>query len=195
MPIPRDFYNRDTRTVARELLGAILIRQMNGFHLRGRIVETEAYRPGDLASHARRGNTPRCAPMFEAPGFAYVYLTYGMHWMLNAVCEPEEQPAAVLIRAIEPLVGEDVMSQNRPGRPRKQWTSGPAKLTQAMAITSAQNRADLTNNASDVWIEMGEAVADGAVGNGPRIGMGTVPEPWFSMPWRWWVKDNPFVSR
>jgi DNA-3-methyladenine glycosylase len=195
MPIPRDFYNRDAREVARELLGAILVRQLDGVALRGRIVETEAYRPGELASHARRGKTPRCAPMFEAPGFAYVYLTYGMHWLINAVCEPQDQPAAVLIRAVEPLAGEDVMSHNRPARPRKQWTSGPAKLTQAMAITGEQNRADLTSEASEVWVEVGEPIAEEAVSTGPRIGMGTVPEPWFSMPWRWWVRDNPFVSR
>ena len=133
--------------------------------------------------------------MFEAPGFAYVYLTYGMHWMINAVCEPEDDPAAVLIRAVEPLTGEDAMAHNRPDRPRKQWTSGPAKLTQAMAITSEQNRADLTSKASSVYIEAGDAIPEDAVRVGPRIGMGTVPEPWFSMPWRWWVADNPFVSR
>jgi DNA-3-methyladenine glycosylase len=195
MALPQEFYNRDARSVARELLGAILVRRLDAVRISGRIVEVEAYRPGDLASHARRGKTPRCAPMFEAPGLAYVYLTYGMHWLINAVCEPEEQPAAVLIRAIEPITGEQVMAGNRPGRPRKQWTSGPAKLTQAMAITDVQNRANLMSVESSVWIEAGEPVPDDAVSIGPRIGMGTVPEPWYSMPWRWWISDNPFVSR
>ena len=195
MSLPIEFYNRDTREVARELLGMHLMRRGPDGLLSGRIVEAEAYRTGDLASHARRGKTPRCAPMFEAPGRAYVYLTYGIHWMLCAVTEPEHEPAAVLIRAVEPLAGEGVMARNRPGRPGKELTSGPAKLTQAMGISDAQNRANLMSADSEVWIEAGEAVPDEAVSVGPRIGMGTVPEPWYSIPWRWWVTDNPFVSR
>jgi DNA-3-methyladenine glycosylase len=198
MHIPtRDFYTQDARTVARALLGAILVRRVDGVRLAGRIVETEAYRTtDDLASHGRAGKTPRNLPMWETPGHAYVYLTYGVHWLLNAVCEPAEHPAAVLIRALEPLDGLDVIGLNRPGRPVKEWTSGPGRLTKAFAINGDDNRADLTTPDSGLWIEMGDPVSDEDVHTGPRIGLGkNVPDPWLSMPWRWWIKDNPHVSR
>ncbi|MCD4686142.1 MAG: DNA-3-methyladenine glycosylase [Anaerolineae bacterium] len=192
-----DFYAQDARTVARALIGAILVRRVDGVRLAGRIVETEAYRTtGDLASHARMGKTPRNLPMWEAPGRTFVYLTYGVHWLLNAVCEPAETPAAVLIRAIEPLDGLDVIGINRAGRPFKQWTSGPGRLTKALAINRDNNRADLTTPASDLWIELGAPVPDADVQTGPRIGLGKhVPDPWLSIPWRWWIKGHPHVSR
>jgi DNA-3-methyladenine glycosylase len=197
MILDRDFYHREATTVARALLGAILVRQVDGGTIKGRIVEAEAYRRrDDAASHGFVGKTPRNLPMWETPGHAYVYFTYGMYWLLNVVCEPVEHPAAVLIRALEPVAGLDLIAANRAGRPFKTWTSGPGRLTMALQINGEQNRADLTTTSSHLWIEAGDPVPDDAVRTGPRIGLGQrVAEPWLSMAWRWWVADNPHVSR
>lgn len=191
------FFAQNAPVVARALLGATLVRCLDGQRISGKIVETEAYSTqADAASHSHRGQTPRNAPMWEAPGFAYVYLTYGIHWLLNVVCEPVACPAAVLIRAIEPLEGEAIIAANRTGRPRKEWTSGPGRLTRALGITGDQNRIDLTTTTGNLWIEVSAPIADAAVRTGPRIGLGnSVPEPWLSRPWRWWIADNPHVSR
>jgi len=179
--LPHEFYARPTLTVARALLGMRLVRLLEGVRLAGLIIETEAYvGQADLGCHARSGQTRRNAVMFGPPGFAYVYFTYGMHWMLNAVTEPAGFPAAVLIRAIRPVQGLDIISARRQGRD----TLGPAKLTQALGIDRALNGADLCSPASGLWIEAGTPVADGLILTGPRIGLDTVPEPWKSMPWR-----------
>ncbi|MBI5928511.1 MAG: DNA-3-methyladenine glycosylase [Chloroflexi bacterium] len=193
----RDFYTRNACVVARELLGARLVRRIDGQQVAGLIVETEAYTGvNDLASHGRLKRTPRNLPMYEKPGHAYVYLTYGMHWLLNVACEPEGHPAAVLLRAIEPIEGLDVMASRRPNRPAKEWTSGPARLTLAIGVDGKQNRVDMTGQEAGLWIEAGSPVEDAKVSTGPRIGLGKrVPEPWFSMAWRWWISDNPYVSR
>src|SRR6188474_2421494 len=141
--LPRDFYDRPTLKVARELIGARLVRILDGTKLAGLITETEAYiSQKDLACHARAGLTPRTKVMFGEPGHAYVYFTYGNHWMLNVVTEKEGFPAAVLIRAIQPIEGADIMSTRRAGRD----TFGPGKLTQALGITKAENGADLTKS-------------------------------------------------
>ncbi len=198
MPVfDRAFYAQDATIVARALLGAILVRRLDGQRVSGIIVETEAYRlQDDAASHGHAGRTARNAPMWDAPGHAYLYFTYGMHWMLNAVCEPPDRPAAVLIRAIDPREGLDLIAANRPGRRPREWTSGPARLTSALGITGAQNRADLVDSSGEVWIEVGTPVPDNQVRTGPRIGLGkNVPEPWLSVAWRWWIGDNPCVSR
>ncbi len=130
-PLPVSFYNRPTLTVARELLGARLVRVQDGQRLVGEIIETEAYiGETDLGCHAKAGKTARTAVMYGRAGIAYVYFTYGMHWMLNAVAEAEGFPAAVLIRAIYPLEGVEIIHQRRSGRD----TKGPAKLTQALGI-------------------------------------------------------------
>lgn len=193
----RDFYARNACVVARELLGARLVRKLDGQRVSGIIVETEAYTGvDDLASHGRLKRTPRNLPMYEHPGHAYVYLTYGMHWLLNAACEPEGHPAAVLLRAIEPSEGLALMAERRPNRPAKEWTSGPARLTLAIGVDGQQNRVDLTNEQAGLWIEQGTLIDDKRISTGPRIGLGKrVPEPWFSMAWRWWISDNPYVSR
>ena len=183
---PRSFYDRPTLTVARELIGARLVRILEGVKLVGLIVETEAYiSEKDLACHAKAGLTPRTAPMFGEPGHAYVYLTYGNHWMLNAVTEREGFPAAVLIRAIQPIEGIDIMMKKRLGRD----TFGPGKLTQAMGIGREENTADLTGTASGLWIEAGVNVPNSLVTKGPRVGLNSTPEPWLSKPWRFKVKD------
>lgn len=194
--LKRDFYNRNACEVARELLGTQLVRMINGQRISGMIVETEAYREGDAASHAHNGRTPRNTPMWETPGLSYVYLTYGMHWLLNAVVESENSPAAVLIRAVEPLEGLDIIAENRHGRPPREWTNGPARMTAALSINAEQNQIDLTAKTDGLWIEASDTIPDENICIGARIGLGkNVSEPWLSMPWRWWIKDNPHVSR
>ncbi len=184
--LPRDFYSRPTLTVARELIGTRLVRILDGVKLVGLIVETEAYiSEKDLACHAKAGLTPRTAPMFGEPGHAYVYFTYGNHWMLNAVTERSGFPAAVLIRAIQPIEGAEIMLERRQGRD----TFGPGKLTQALGITKSENQVDLTGTASGLWIEAGVSVPNSRVTKGPRVGLNNTPEPWLSKPWRFKVKD------
>jgi DNA-3-methyladenine glycosylase len=191
-PLPREFYNRPTLTVARELIGARLVRVLDGVRLVGLITETEAYiGETDLACHAKAGRTPRTAVMYGPPGHAYVYFTYGNHWMLNAVTEREGFPAAVLIRAIQPIEGVEVMSARRMGRD----TFGPGKLTQALGITKSENGVDLTVAGQGLWVEAGVSVPDENVTIGPRVGLNTVPEPWFSKPWRFLVKGWKIGSR
>ena len=183
--LPRSFYNRSTLIVARELIGARLVRILGGVKLVGLITETEAYiGEKDLACHAKAGRTPRTAVMFGKPGHAYVYFTYGNHWMLNAVTEREGFPAAVLIRAIQPIEGVEGMLERRNGRD----TFGPGKLCQAMGITKSENGADLTNSTSGLWVEAGVKVPNSLVTKGPRVGLNNTPEPWLSKPWRFLVK-------
>ena len=183
--LPRDFYNRSTLKVARELIGARLVRILDGQKLVGFITETEAYiSQKDLACHAKAGITPRTKVMFGEPGHAYVYFTYGNHWMLNVVTEREGFPAAVLIRAIQPIEGVDVMMERRQGRD----TFGPGKLCQAMGITKSENGVDLTGTASGLWIEAGVKVPNKIVTKSPRVGLNNTPEPWLSKPWRFLVK-------
>src|SRR5512142_651054 len=133
MRLDRSFYARPTRDLAKALLGCRLVRSMSGQRIAGCIVETEAYiGETDLACHARAGRTLRTEVMYGQPGRAYVYFTYGMHWMLNVVSEAEHFPAAVLIRALEPEEGQDVMHQHRPVPYPIELCRGPAKLTQAL---------------------------------------------------------------
>jgi DNA-3-methyladenine glycosylase len=196
MRLTRSFYARPTRQLAQALLGCRLVRRWNGQRLSGLIVEAEAYiSETDLACHARVGRTARNAVMYGPPGLAYVYFTYGMHWMLNVVSEAEDFPAAVLIRALEPQERIDVMLQHRPVPRPIELCRGPAKLTQALRIDQALNGVDLCNRRGDLWIESGVPVTARSVMRGPRVGLFTTPEPWKSKPWRYWVKDNPFVSR
>lgn len=196
-PLPPSFYARPTLTVARELLGARLVRVLpDGTRLSGRIVETEAYTGlDDEGSHGKRRVTKRNVPMYGPPGRAYVYFTYGNYWMLNAVTEDEGHPAAALIRAIEPLEGLEQMAARRPGRAPHEWTSGPARLVLALGIDGTFNTVDLTTTAAGLWIEPDATIPADAVRAGPRIGLNSVPEPWKSIHWRFWVAGNPYVSR
>jgi DNA-3-methyladenine glycosylase len=185
MILPKVFYYRPTLTVARELIGARLVRILDGQRLVGLITETEAYiSQKDLACHAKAGITPRTKVMFGEPGHAYVYFTYGNHWMLNVVTEREGFPAAVLIRAIQPIKRVDVMLERRNGRD----TFGPGKLCQAMGITKSENGVDLTKKNGGLWIEAGHKVPNSLVTKGPRVGLNNTPEPWLSKPWRFLVK-------
>jgi DNA-3-methyladenine glycosylase len=191
------FYQQCATDVAPNLLGAVLVRDFEGQRVSGMIVETEAYTgQADAASHAYRGRTKRNQPMWEAPGHAYVYLNYGVHWMLNVVCEPVGQPAAVLIRAIEPVEGLDIIRHNRVGRRRQQWASGPGRLTLALQIDQHHNQLDLTKKTSGLWIEQGHTIPSDQIKQGPRIGLGKrVSTEWINKPWRWWIDGNPHVSR
>lgn len=195
-PIPRPFYGRPTLAVARDLLGTVLVRRLpGGSDLRGRIVETEAYiGQEDSASHAHRGRTARTAVMFGLPGIAYIYFTYGMHHMLNVVTEGEGYPAAVLIRALEPLEGIDVMQALRGDRRLRDLTNGPARLCQALAIDRSLNGHDLTSG-PPLWIEPGQAVPDADVARTPRIGIGYANAPDREAPWRFLIQGSEWVSR
>ena len=189
MPISPDFYSRPTLTVARELLGARLVRMLDGERLSGIIVETEAYiGETDLGCHAKAGKTPRTQVMYGPPGRAYVYFTYGMHWMLNAVTEAEGFPAAVLIRAVEAEEGLWVVESRRGKAKKSDWSNGPGKLTLAFGIDSHQNNIDLTTIESGLWIEPGIVFPDTSVTQTPRVGLYSVPEPWKSIPWRFVAK-------
>lgn len=185
--LPIDFYDRPVTEVAQDLLGKRLVRFLNGQLITGLITETEAYDGmQDLACHARVGKTQRNAVMFGKAGHAYVYFTYGMHWCLNVVTREEGYPAAVLIRAIEPLDGLSTIAMNRPNVAPKNWTNGPAKLTRALAINREQNGIDLTTYLGDLWIEEGSIIEDSRIKSSPRIGISNTPEPWLSKPWRYY---------
>ncbi len=197
MRLQREFFERDTLTVARDLLGTVLVRELNGTRLSGRVVEVEAYTGwDDLASHGYRGPTPRNEVMFGTAGFSYVYLIYGMYWLLNVVAKPRtaDYPAAILIRALEPLEGLDMMAERRVGQPVHGWTSGPGKLTIALDIGPELGNLDLTAPGSPLYFVPGDPLPGDAVAVGPRIGL-NVAEPWQSQPWRFWEADNPHVSR
>ena len=187
--LARRFFAQPTLQVARGLLGQRLVRVAGGVRLAGRIVETEAYiHQTDLACHARFGRTPRSQVMFGPPGHAYVYFTYGMHWMLNIVTEAEDFPAAVLIRAIVPEEGLPVMQARRgPQVAARHLVDGPGKLAQALGIDKALNGQDLCAPEAELFIERAPGVPAARVLTGPRIGLNHTPEPWKSIPWRFWV--------
>ena len=189
--LPAPFYARETEVVARELLGCILeCRGPRGI-TRGRIVETEAYLgEHDPACHAAAGRTTRTDPLYGPPGTAYVYFIYGTHWLFNAVTQPEGVPAAVLIRALEPLDGLPLMrSRRRAARRDVDLTSGPGKLCAALGIDARHNRLPLRR--PPIVIRRGDLVADDAVVVTPRIGIREAVD-W---PLRWCVADHPCVSR
>lgn len=184
MILDSSFYLQDVVDVARGLLGMRLVRQLDGARVSGIIVETEAYRgEQDLASHARHGRTARNAMMYAAPGLAYIYFTYGMHWCLNAVTGPQGSPSAVLVRAILPQEGLEQIAARRGGVKRALWTNGPAKLTRALDIDGQLNGCDLTRADGELWIEAAESILAGKMIASPRVGIENVPEPWKSQPW------------
>lgn len=175
--------------VAPRLLGCELEREINGQKVRVRIVETEAYHQTDAASHSYKGRTPRTDVMFGPPGHLYVYFTYGMHYCMNVVCGLEGEGAAVLIRAAEPLAGETVLQQNRAGKAGLELTNGPAKLCQALAIDKTWNGHDLRQAPFRLVIKP-PVVSDGIVQT-TRIGISQARD----VPWRFYIRENPYVSR
>ncbi|UCH58936.1 MAG: DNA-3-methyladenine glycosylase [Anaerolineales bacterium] len=181
----RDFYAQNTLQVAKELLGQRLVHMDNGQRLAGIISEVEVYRgEEDQACHARAGFTNRTKVMYGPPGHAYVYFTYGMHWMLNFVTETEGYPAAVLIRAIQPVEGLKTIAARRVQVAPQRWTDGPAKICQALGIDARHNGIDLCASQSEIFVEMEQQVSQTMITTGPRVGLNNVPEPWKSIPWR-----------
>ena len=199
--LPPDFYARPVLEVARELIGCVVEHRPAGGGeplTSGVIVETEAYHDSEPACHAFVGLTPRTRTLFGPPGRAYVYRSYGIHALLNAVCEPEGVGAAVLIRALEPLAGLEAMRARRSpgglsaGTPMREeeLCSGPGKLTQALGIELFENGVDLARG--PVRIRPREAAwCEPRIIAGPRIGITKAVE----LPWRFCVADNRNVSR
>ncbi len=195
MALSSDFFARPTLTVARDLLGQRLVRQVDGQRLSGIIVETEAYiGPGDTACHASKGRTPRTEVMFGPPGRAYVYLIYGMYHMLNLVTEAEGFPAAVLIRALEPVEGVAHMQSRRQSARPDNLTNGPGKLCRALAIDLGLNNWPVTSGES-LWLELGAPIAPAGIAAGPRIGINYARPEDRAAPWRFWIQGSRAVSR
>ncbi len=193
--LKRDFFARDTLAVARDLLGQRLVRLLDGRRLSGRIVEVEAYvGEQDQASHARPGRTRRNAPMYGPPGHAYVYFIYGMHHCFNVVTEREGFPAAVLVRALEPLEGIDEMRAQRGGRPDLPLSSGPARLCQALDLDRRFDGVDLCAPNARLFLEKDINVPDETIATGPRIGV-RGDQVAVTAPWRFYVRGNRHVSR
>jgi DNA-3-methyladenine glycosylase len=190
VPLPRRFYLRPPRAVARGLLGCILVSRIGGRLTAGRIVETEAYLgPEDAASHAafRPGSH---ALFYGDGGFAYVYLNYGMHHCLNAITERAGRPGCVLLRALEPVAGLRAMARRR-GVPAQspRLATGPGNLTRALGITARENGADLTRGR--LTIEPPDTARDLRIARGPRVGITRAAD----LPLRFWIARSRFVSR
>jgi DNA-3-methyladenine glycosylase len=180
-----EFFDRSVHTVARDLIGCTLTHGGCG----GTIVETESYERDDPACHAYAGLTERTATLFGPPGRAYVYLSYGIHSLLNFVCEAEGDAAAVLIRAIEPSQGLDQMRERRGDRPDTDLCSGPGKLSEALAVGLDADGADLTTEPFELLAPVPGAAIE--VLTGPRIGITKAVE----RPWRFCLAGSPYVSR
>lgn len=177
--------------MAPALLGRTLVRRSeDGTRLAGRIVETEAYEPMDPASHSYHGMTRRNATMFGPPGHLYVYFAYGNHWMLNVVTGPNEVGSAVLLRAAEPLEGITEMAARRSRQQLGDLCSGPGKLAQALGVDRRSDGADLVGG-DEVWIESGTPAPAPEVVASARVGISVGVE----RPWRFLVRDDPFLSR
>lgn len=190
--LPRGFYVRDTVEVAEDLLGKILVRTKGRSRMIGRIVEVEAYKGQgeDPASHAFRGLTRRNAPMFAEAGHAYVYFTYGNHYCLNATTERVGTAGAVLIRALQPLKGLEMMRKLRPVDSDLNLASGPGKLTKSLGIDTRLNEVDLTKP-GPLFIKDTE-MRGFLVGRSGRVGIGELGADRL---WRFYVEGNPYVSR
>jgi DNA-3-methyladenine glycosylase len=193
--LPREFYTQPVLTVARQCIGKILVHRTREGEAAGRIVEAEAYRgPLDLAAHSRRGRrSKRTNAMFGPPGHAYVYLLYGISWAMNLVVASEGKPHAVLIRALEPVRGIELMvrRRNQPATSRE-LTNGPGKLTSALAITGADYGRDLCGD--ELFLEESDAeILRGKIGRSPRINVDYAGE-WAALPWRFYERGNRYVS-
>jgi len=182
--LQRAFFERSVHEVARDLVGCRLFFGGVG----GTIVETESYERDDPACHAYAGLTDRTEVLFGPPGRAYVYLSYGIHSLLNAVAEPEGEAAAVLIRALEPTAGLEAMRKRRGDRPAGELCSGPGKLTEALGVGLAHNGADLSR---DPFLLLPPEGSAPEIVTGPRIGITKAVE----RPWRFCAAGSSFVSR
>ena len=197
MLLPQSFYNRPTLQVAQDLLGCFLIRKLpspvigEGLGVRYKIVETEAYNgPNDLASHASKGRTPRNEVMFGKPGTIYVYFTYGMHYMLNIVTEKENYPAAVLIRAIEPIAHNSQLATRNSIK-----TNGPAKLTKHLKINKSFNCLPIYTKKHGLWVENCDTeIKPSQIKKTTRVGVDYAKE-YKNKKWRFYIKNNKFISK
>ncbi len=191
-PLPRAFYARGPRSLARALLGRLLVHDdPSAGRIAGRIVEVEAYGGADdPASHAYRGRTARNRVMFGPPGHAYVYFTYGMHHCFNVVCGPPGRAAAVLVRALLPVAGHSVMARRRGTTDPLRLARGPGALARALGLDRSHDGADLS--VGPVWVADLPEVREGRrVACGPRVGIRLAAE----RPWRYWLAEEPCVSR
>lgn len=192
--LSREFYQKPTLHVAKKLLGKKLVRHTDKHQLSATIVETEAYiGDEDTACHASKGKTPRTEIMFGEAGHAYIYFVYGMHYMLNIVTEDVDFPAAVLIRAVEPVSNVQQMIANRNGQ-QKHITNGPARLCQALQIDKSLNGNDVTER-HDLWISEGKKIIEQDIVCKPRIGIDYADAKDRGALWRFYIRDNPWVSR
>ena len=190
--LPRDFYLRDALTVARDLLGKILVHQTPQGILKGKIVEVEAYMgKQDAAAHSCKVRSPRTEVQYGVGGFAYIYLIYGMYYCMNIVSNREEIPEVVLLRALEPLEGLEQMQQRRNVRRQQDLCNGPGKLCSAMDIQKAHYGIDLCGH--EIYLEEGEPVTEGEIGVSKRINIDYAGEA-KDYEWRFFLKDNPYVS-
>jgi DNA-3-methyladenine glycosylase len=193
--LPRSFYDRDPRKVARDLLGKLLVREELGRRRAGRIVEVEAYLENDPAAHAYTGRTERNSVLWGPPGIAYVYFIYGNHYLFNVSCLPDGKAGGVLFRALEPVEGLEAMARGRGlrlenVRDLRLLTRGPGRMAEAFGITRERdNGKDLTAGASDLWIGT-DGVRVGRIAVTKRIGITKAAE----RPWRYVVAGNRFVS-
>lgn len=188
MNLTREFYLQPTLNVAKSLLGKVLVHRSAKGIVSGRIVETEAYLHDDPACHASRGMTARNAMMFDEPGHAYVYFTYGMYYCFNAVTAPEGVGEGVLVRAVEPLEGIEIMEMNRGTEVLRNLASGPGKLCMAFGLDRSHNGLDLTG--SELVI-MDDGWSPKEIVSAMRIGIRLAADE----PWRFYVAGNPHISR
>ena len=189
--LSRSFFDRPTLDVAPALLGKIIVHKIDGHVLAGRIVETEAYLgAGDRAAHSARGLTPSTKVIFGPPGRAYVYLCYGMHECLNLVAEPDGRAGCVLVRALEPLLGIQEIQRRRPRSKRlSDLASGPGKLTLALGVTRSRNGVDVTRG--PLTVRASRAPEPLEVVTTTRVGISASRD----LPYRFYIKDNEFVSK
>lgn len=185
--LPQAFFNKNAPNLAKELLGCKLVHESPEGLTAGLIVETEAYSQEDAASHSYNGETERTRAMFGPPGHAYIYFTYGMHYCFNVVSGKKGQGQGVLIRALQPLEGLELMKSRRHRDHEKDLCNGPAKLVQALGITKDDYGSPLFE--SRLYIE--KAVAPVVVNSGPRIGITKAKD----IPWRFWIQGSRFISR
>ena len=185
--LPRSFYDRPVLSVARDLLGAVVVCG----EVAVRLSEVEAYAGGhDPASHAFRGKTARNEVMFGPAGHVYVYFTYGMHFCMNLVAGPDGHASAVLLRAGEVVAGAETVAERRRGAVARDYARGPARLTTTLGVDRRLNGVDVTSTRSALHVRRGTPVPDDAVRWGPRVGVSSAQE----VPWRCWVNDDPTVS-
>ena len=188
MRLNRKFYSRDTKAIAKDLLGKVLVHKSKKGVLKGKIVETEAYL-GKNDPGAKGNRSIKTAPrsLLKEPGHAFVYFTYGNHWMFNVVAKNPGILGAVLIRAVEPIKGIDIMKRNRKREKITELTNGPGKLTQAFGITKSHDGMDLTKG--DLFIE--DSKEKPKIHTTTRIGLSKGHD----LPLRFYIKNNEFVSR